>query len=74
VPADAPGPYADLLRALRRRIGVAAVLNTSFNIHGEPLVCDPDQALDVFRRGGADAIAIGPFVVSQPRAREKGRR
>ncbi len=63
VPAAAPGPYADLLRDMRRRIGVGAVLNTSFNIHGEPLVCDPGQAIDVFQRGGADALAIGSFLV-----------
>jgi carbamoyltransferase len=62
---DAPGPYASLLRAMKSRIGVGAVLNTSFNIHGEPLVCDPAQAVDVFRRSGADALAIGPFVVTR---------
>ena len=38
--------------------------NTSFNIHGEPLVCTPAEALDVFLRSGADALAIGPFLVS----------
>jgi carbamoyltransferase len=60
---DASGPYASLLRAMRERIGVGAVLNTSFNIHGEPLVCDPSQALDVLSRSCADALAIGPFLV-----------
>ena len=40
-----------------------AVLNTSFNIHGEPLVCSPAEAVDVFLRSGADALAIGPFLV-----------
>jgi carbamoyltransferase len=63
--ADA-GPFADLLREARRRWGVGAVLNTSFNIHGEPLVCSPAEAVDVFVRSGADALAIGPFLVSRP--------
>lgn len=68
VPDDDPGPLAALLRDLRRRIGWGAVLNTSFNIHGEPLVCTPAEALDVFVRGGADALAIGPFLVRPPAA------
>ena len=48
------------------RWGVGAVLNTSFNIHGEPLVCSPAEAIDVFLRSGADALAIGPFLVERP--------
>jgi carbamoyltransferase len=42
------------------------VLNTSFNIHGEPLVCSPAEAVDVFLRSGADHLAIGPFLVERP--------
>jgi carbamoyltransferase len=60
---DDPGVFADLLREVRQRSGAGVVLNTSFNIHGEPLVCSPAEALDVFLRSGADALAIGPFLV-----------
>jgi predicted NodU family carbamoyl transferase len=35
------------------------------NIHGEPLVCSPDEALDVFRRSGADALAIGSYCIER---------
>jgi carbamoyltransferase len=63
VPDDDPGEFAALLREARTRWGVGAVLNTSFNIHGEPLVCSPAEAIDVFRRSGADALAIGPFLI-----------
>ncbi len=63
---DEEGPFAELLRSARRRWGVGAVLNTSFNIHGEPLVCSPADAIDVFLRSGADALAIGPFLVDRP--------
>jgi carbamoyltransferase len=42
------------------------VLNTSFNIHGEPLVCSPADAVDVFLRSGADHLAIGPYLVARP--------
>ena len=63
---DDAGPFAELLREARRHWDAAAVLNTSFNIHGEPLVCSPDDAVDVFLRSGADALAIGPFLVGRP--------
>ena len=65
VPDTDPGDYARLLHEARARWGVAAVLNTSFNIHGEPLVCSPTEAIDVFLRSGADALAIGPFLVQR---------
>ena len=63
VPEERDDPFARLLRHLRGRIGIGAVLNTSFNLHGQPLVCTPDDAIAVFRQSGADAIAIGPLLV-----------
>jgi len=68
VPDDEPGAFADLLREARARWGVGVVLNTSFNIHGEPIVCSPAEAIDVFVRSGADALAIGPFFVERSAA------
>ena len=62
---DDPGAFAAVLREARGRWGVAVVLNTSFNIHGEPLVCAPAEAVDVFQRSGADALAIGPYLVER---------
>jgi carbamoyltransferase len=63
-----PGEFAELLREARARWSVGAVLNTSFNIHGEPIVCTPGEAIDVFLRSGADALAIGPFFIERPTA------
>ena len=60
---DAAGPFVALLREVRSRLGFGAVLNTSFNIHGAPLVCTPREAIDVFLDAGADALALGPFLV-----------
>ena len=60
---DGSGLFATLLREMRARTGTGALLNTSFNIHGEPLVCTPAEALDVFQRSGADALAIGPYLL-----------
>ena len=55
--------FAGVLHAVRARLGAGVVLNTSFNIHGEPLVCTPLEAVDVFFRSGADALALGPYLV-----------
>jgi carbamoyltransferase len=71
---QAPGSFAALLRDARERWGVGAVLNTSFNIHGEPMVCSPAEAVDVFLRSGADALAIGPFFVERPASHDPGAR
>jgi carbamoyltransferase len=65
VPDSEPGAFAALLQEARRRWSVGAVLNTSFNIHGEPLVCSPAEAVDVFLRSGADALAMGPFLIDR---------
>jgi carbamoyltransferase len=61
--------FAEVLRAVRRRLKLSVVLNTSYNIHGEPLVCAPEEALHVFERCGADALAIGPYLVVPGSAR-----
>lgn len=60
------GKYYELLKTLRQSIGVGAVLNTSFNVHGEPMVSSPDDALSTFARCGADALVIGDFIVERP--------
>jgi carbamoyltransferase len=71
---DEQSEFAELLREARRRWGLGAVLNTSFNIHGEPLVCSPGEAVDVFLRSGADALAIGPLLVCRPGVTGAGHR
>ena len=39
------------------------MLNTSFNIHGEPLVCSPQDALDTLKRTRNDYLIIGNYLV-----------
>lgn len=60
---ECPSEFAALLREVQRRTGVGALLNTSFNIHSEPLVCTPSEALDVFRRSRGDALVMGSTLV-----------
>jgi carbamoyltransferase len=55
--------YWQLINAFRRRTGVAVVLNTSFNLWSEPMVNSPREAIETFRRGNLDALAIGRYLV-----------
>jgi carbamoyltransferase len=52
-----------LLSAFFRRTGVPVLLNTSFNLRGEPLVASPEDACRTFAHTGLDALAMGPFLV-----------
>ncbi|MBI4229361.1 MAG: hypothetical protein HY608_00840 [Planctomycetes bacterium] len=56
-----PG-YAAILDRVRQMSGIPAIINTSFNIHEEPIVCSPDDALRAFAQGGCDALVIGPYL------------
>lgn len=60
-----PG-YRDLLRAFKARTGVGGLLNTSFNLHGSPIVGTPDVALDTLKQSELDAVLLGPFLVTKP--------
>ncbi len=54
-----------LLRAFEARTGCPALVNTSFNVRGEPIVCTPEDALRVFRRTHLDALVLGPYLVTK---------
>lgn len=57
--------YYRLLQAFERRTGVGGLMNTSFNLHGYPLVATPAQALMTFERSGLQNLALGPFLISK---------
>jgi carbamoyltransferase len=52
-----------LISAFFEQTGCPLIVNTSFNVRGEPIVCTPTDALACFIRTGMDALVIGPFVV-----------
>ncbi|HWP65453.1 MAG TPA: carbamoyltransferase [Candidatus Limnocylindria bacterium] len=56
-----------LLERFFARTGVPVLVNTSFNVRGEPIVCTPEQAYTCFMRTEMDALAIGPFVLEKRR-------
>ena len=53
--------YYELIHAFERQTGIPAVLNTSFN-ENEPIVCEPQEAIDCFKRTRMDVLAIGPYI------------
>lgn len=57
--------YWDLIEAFRRRTGVPAVMNTSFNLRGEPIVCTPKDAVRTFFTSGLDALLIADHLIEK---------
>ena len=57
--------YHRVIREFETRTGTGAVLNTSFNLHGEPLVGSPADAVDTFERSGLPHLALGRFLISK---------
>jgi len=61
-PVNTPSFYKTVSYYMRLT-GLPLVVNTSFNMHEEPIVCTPEDAIRAFRSGHLDALAIGPFWV-----------
>ncbi|MFP4057777.1 MAG: carbamoyltransferase [Candidatus Brocadiia bacterium] len=57
--------YYDLIERFRRRTGLPLVLNTSFNVRGEPIVRSPADAYACFRHTGLDTLVLGDCVVTK---------
>lgn len=63
--AEWNAPYYRLIQEFEQRTGRGIILNTSFNLHGFPLVCTPRQAIDVFVRSGLEYLALGPYLLTK---------
>ncbi len=55
--------YHALLTAFEERTGYGILINTSFNVRGEPIVCTPEDAYRCFMRTEMDVLSLGPFVL-----------
>ena len=55
-----------IIEAYERLTGVPTVINTSFNMHEEPIVYSPADAIRAFLLGHLDYLAIGDFLVRSP--------
>ena len=65
VERDVSPLYWRLIYEFGQRTGVPVVMNTSFNLRGEPIVCSPTDAIRTFFSSGMDALVIGNFVVEK---------
>jgi carbamoyltransferase len=57
--------YWEMIRQFGERTGVPVVMNTSFNLRGEPIVCTPTDAIRTFFSSGMDVLVIGNFIVEK---------
>lgn len=57
--------YYDTISAFYERTGCPAIINTSFNVRGEPLVCTPQDAFRCFMRTEMDYLIMGPFLLDK---------
>jgi carbamoyltransferase len=64
-----PAYYA-IVRAFEERTGLPAVINTSFNMHEEPIVCSADDAVRAFLDGNLDYLNLGPHLIRHPKGVE----
>jgi carbamoyltransferase len=67
--------YHALLSAFDRLTGCPLIVNTSFNVRGEPIVCSPADAYRCFMRTNMDYLVLGPYLLrksDQPEWREEG--
>jgi carbamoyltransferase len=65
--------YYDIIAAFHARTGCPVIVNTSFNVRGEPIVCTPDDAYRCFMRTNIDVLVLENFVLekgAQPARRE----
>jgi carbamoyltransferase len=75
VSRDTNPDYHDLIEAFERRTGCPVIVNTSFNVRGEPIVCTPEDAYRCFMRTHMDYLVLGPFLLrktEQPEWKEQG--
>ena len=57
--------FYDLLKKYKKSSGRSGVLNTSFNLHGEPIVYSPKDAINVFKRSGLKSLALNNFILKK---------
>ncbi len=57
--------YYDIVAAFHRRTGIPSVINTSFNMHEEPIVRSPRDAVRAFVQSELDLLILGPYLVRQ---------
>ncbi|MES2676848.1 MAG: carbamoyltransferase [Pseudomonadota bacterium] len=60
---DTNPKFYDLLKKFKAQTGCSVLINTSFNVRGEPIVCSPEDSYKCFMRTGMDVLAIENFIL-----------
>jgi len=71
------GRYYRLMKEFKRQTGCSVIINTSFNIRGEPIVCTPEDAYRCFMASDMDVLVLENFVLrrtEQPQQDPSSRR
>ena len=63
VTRDAHAEFYDLLAEFDRQTGCPVLINTSFNVRGEPIVCNPEDAYKCFMRTNMDLLVLGNHIL-----------
>jgi len=58
--------YYELIETFGQATGIPIILNTSFNLKGEPIVNTPHEALHTFTQSGMDVLVLGDYVIDKP--------
>lgn len=66
--------YHRLLKTFDERHGCGVIVNTSFNVRGEPIVCAPEDAYRCFMRTEMDTLVLGRFLLEKERPARAGNR
>lgn len=62
---DSNKTFYGIIRYIYDSIGIPVVLNTSFNLHGEPIVCNEKDAINSFLKADFDALLLGNYLISK---------
>ncbi len=57
--------YHEVISTFKAHTGIGGILNTSFNLHGEPNVCGPEDAIRTVDLSGLTHLALGPFLLEK---------
>ena len=57
--------FYEVVSLFERKTGIGGVLNTSFNLHGDPIVCSPLDAIDTFLKSDLDGLQLEDYFIEK---------
>ena len=62
--------YYDIIKNVDKKTGCPIIVNTSFNVRGEPIVCTPEEAFRCFMRTKMDYLVLGNYILDKKKQKE----